>query len=107
MVDVNTGVFKPLDGGFLTGKYNSGEIPKDSRYATSQEDPWIAHLRQLLTSDKGKERIDKVKKLEIIAKELQTDLATLSLAWVIKNLRVSAIITLLPQTCLIMLLLYP
>jgi len=84
--------YSPLDGGFLTGKYNSGEIPKDSRYETSQSDPWIAHLRQLLASDKGKERIAKVKKLETIANELQTDLATLSIAWVMKNPRVSTII---------------
>ncbi|KAF8608794.1 Aldo/keto reductase [Ceratobasidium sp. AG-I] len=84
--------YSPLDGGFLTGKYNSGEIPKGSRYETSQEDPWIAHLRQLLTSDKGKERVDKVKRLEVIAKELQTDVTTLSLAWVVRNPRVSTII---------------
>ncbi|KAG8691874.1 hypothetical protein FRC09_011509 [Ceratobasidium sp. 395] len=84
--------FSPLDGGFLTGKYNSGEIPGDSRYATSQNDPWIAHLRGLLTSDEGKSRIAKVKKLETIANELQTDLATLSLAWVMKNPQVSTII---------------
>jgi aryl-alcohol dehydrogenase-like predicted oxidoreductase len=74
-----------LDGGFLTGKYNSGEIPQDSRYATSKDDPWIAQLRELLSSDKGKERIAKVKELEVIANELQSDLATLSLAWVMKN----------------------
>ncbi|KAG8740810.1 hypothetical protein FRC10_003875 [Ceratobasidium sp. 414] len=84
--------YKPLDGGFLTGKYNSGEIPGDSRYATSKSDPWIAHLRGLLSSDEGKERIAKVKKLEVVANELQTDLATLSLAWVMKNPRVSTII---------------
>lgn len=90
MFGIDVTLFKPLDGGFLTGKYNSGEIPKDSRYATSKDDPWIAQLRQLLASDKGKERIAKVKKLETIAGELQTDLATLSLAWVMKNPRVRA-----------------
>ncbi|KAG9097713.1 hypothetical protein FS749_005698 [Ceratobasidium sp. UAMH 11750] len=84
--------YSPLDGGFLTGKYNSGGIPGDSRYATSKSDPWIAHLRERLSSDEGKERIAKVKKLEVIANELQTDLATLSLAWVMKNPRVSTII---------------
>ncbi|KAF8705926.1 Aldo kereductase, partial [Rhizoctonia solani] len=84
--------YSPLDGGFLTGKYNSGEIPQDSRYATSQQDPWIATLRELLKSDKGKERISKVKKLEVIANELQSDLATLSLAWVMKNPHVSTLI---------------
>ncbi|QRV94174.1 aldo/keto reductase family protein [Ceratobasidium sp. AG-Ba] len=84
--------YSPLDGGFLTGKYNSGEIPGDSRYATSQADPWIAHLREVLKSDEGKARIAKVKRLEVIANELQTDLATLSLAWVMKNPRVSTII---------------
>jgi aryl-alcohol dehydrogenase-like predicted oxidoreductase len=90
----NASRFKPLDGGFLTGKYNSGEIPEDSRYATSQNDPWIAHLRTLLASDEGKERIAKVKKLEVIAKEMQTDLPTLSLAWVMKNSRVSVLLRL-------------
>jgi aryl-alcohol dehydrogenase-like predicted oxidoreductase len=79
----------------LTGKYNSGEIPQNSRYATSQDDPWIATLRELLKSDKGKERIAKVKKLEVIANELQTDLATLSLAWVMKNPHVSNLVYLL------------
>ncbi|KEP55408.1 voltage-gated potassium channel beta-2 subunit [Rhizoctonia solani 123E] len=92
--------YSPLDGGFLTGKYNSGEIPQDSRYATSSHDPWIASLGELLKSDKGKERIGKVKKLEVIANELQTDLATLSLAWVMKNPHVSTLIigaTRIPQ----------
>ncbi|EUC64300.1 voltage-gated potassium channel beta-2 subunit, partial [Rhizoctonia solani AG-3 Rhs1AP] len=92
--------YSPLDGGFLTGKYNSGEIPQDSRYATSSHDPWIASLGELLKSDKGKERIAKVKKLEVIANELQTDLATLSLAWVMKNPHVSTLIigaTRIPQ----------
>ncbi|CAE6458670.1 unnamed protein product [Rhizoctonia solani] len=84
--------YSPLDGGFLTGKYNSGDIPQDSRYSTSSHDPWIASLRELLKSDKGKERIAKVKKLEVIANELQTDLATLSLAWVMKNPHVSTLI---------------
>ncbi|CAE6518004.1 unnamed protein product [Rhizoctonia solani] len=84
--------YSPLDGGFLTGKYNSGEVPQDSRYATSSHDPWIASLRELLQSEKGKARIAKVKKLEVIANELQTDLATLSLAWVMKNPHVSTLI---------------
>jgi len=36
-----TTVFSPLGGGFLTGKYNEGIVPDDSRVATFKNDPII------------------------------------------------------------------
>ena len=76
--------WSPLASGVLTGKYNSG-IPQDSRLAL----PGYDWLRGVVTP----QRIEAVKKLEPIAKELGASLAQLSLAWCAHNPNVSTVIT--------------
>lgn len=74
--------WSPLDSGILTGKYNQG-IPEQSRL----------HLHQELRNRLSEEKIEKVKGLEKIAKELGCTLSQLAIAWCLKNEHVSSVIT--------------
>jgi aryl-alcohol dehydrogenase-like predicted oxidoreductase len=76
--------WSPLASGILTGKYNKG-IPKDSR-ASLRGYGW---LKEEITKDK----IEKVKKLAPIVKELDCTLAQFAIAWCAKNPNVSTVIT--------------
>jgi voltage-dependent potassium channel beta subunit len=78
-------VWSPLGSGVLTGKYNDG-IPKGSRLDL----PNMRWLRQEVL-DNGK--IDKVRKLGTLAKELGCTPAQLAIAWCLKNPHVSTVIT--------------
>ena len=80
-------VFSPLRRGILTGKYNSGVIPTDSR--AGKEGSWF--LQEILD---GKELLARVALLADIAKRLGPDVTQgqLALAWVIKNEHVSSAI---------------
>ncbi len=83
-VGLGTTIWSPLASGLLTGKYNDG-IPEDSRM----------HLEEFswLTDRWMKEQnIDKVRKLSVLAKELDTSTAALSIAWCISNPRVTTAI---------------
>jgi voltage-dependent potassium channel beta subunit len=77
-------VWSPLASGVLTGKYNAG-IPKDSRLAL----PGYDWLRRVVTPA----RVEAVKKLEGIARELGSTAAQLALAWCARNPNVSTVIT--------------
>jgi voltage-dependent potassium channel beta subunit len=78
-------IWSPLASGLLTGKYNNG-IPSGSRGALKGYE-WLQG--QL----KDQARIEKVKALEPIAKELGCTLSQLALAWCLKNPFVSTVIT--------------
>ncbi len=84
--DIGLGLttWSPLASGLLSGKYNSG-IPKDGRLAL-QGYEW---LKQNLTEDK----LNAVRKLEPIAKELGCTLSQLAIAWCAQNQNVSTVIT--------------
>lgn len=84
-------IFSPLAGGLLTGKYVN-EVPSDSRLAKS-DDPYIQSVARSVGSEEWQKKQDKVKKLIQIAEKLGTDVATLSMAWVLTNDRVSSAIT--------------
>lgn len=81
---MGTTIWSPLAAGFLTGKYNNG-IPEGSRLAIEGfdwlKDRWIQDAK-----------LEKVKKLSILANELGVSLAALSIAWTIKNPNVSTAI---------------
>jgi voltage-dependent potassium channel beta subunit len=77
--------FSPLASGLLTGKYGSG-IPQDSR-GTLKGYGW---LKNHLTDQ---DKLARVRALEPIAKELDSTLSQLSLAWCLKNPFVSTVIT--------------
>ncbi|TAK72847.1 MAG: aldo/keto reductase [Gammaproteobacteria bacterium] len=79
---MGTTTWSPLASGILSGKYNHG-IPSDSRLA---KEAW-------LMPDNFMQLVDKVKKLEVIAKELDCTLAQLAIAWCLKNPHVSSVIT--------------
>lgn len=81
---MGTTIWSPLAAGFLTGKYNDS-IPAGSRLAIEGFD-W---LKERWLQD---EKIKKVKKLEILAKEMNVPLAALAIAWTINNPNVTTTI---------------
>lgn len=80
-----TTIWSPLASGLLTGKYDNG-IPEGSR-ATLSGYEW---LRSSVTDE---DRVEKVKQLIPVAKELGCTRAQLALAWCLKNPNVSTVIT--------------
>jgi len=81
---MGTTIWSPLASGVLTGKYNE-EIPSGTRLA-SEGYSW-------LQSSVTKARIQAVRALEPIARELDCTLAQLALAWCARNPDVSTVIT--------------
>lgn len=77
--------WSPLASGLLTGKYRHG-VPEGSRGAMDN----MAFLRDGLTDARKNEA---VAQLEPIAQELGGTVAQLAIAWVLKNPRVSTVIT--------------
>jgi aryl-alcohol dehydrogenase-like predicted oxidoreductase len=73
-------IFSPLEQGLLTGKYND-KIPEGSRLGKSD------------LEEGYQEQLKKVRSLKPVADKLEITQATLALAWVLKNKRVSSAIT--------------
>jgi voltage-dependent potassium channel beta subunit len=76
--------WSPLASGLLTGKYNDG-IPKGSR-ASMENMSW---LQGQFTAEK----IEKVKLLEMLAKELNISVTQMAIAWLLRRKEVSSVIT--------------
>lgn len=76
-VGMGTTIWSPLASGLLSGKYNDG-IPEESRFAITGFD-WLKD-RWMKESF-----LDKVKRLNDLAKSLGITLAQLCIAWCIKN----------------------
>ncbi|HEY1165268.1 MAG TPA: aldo/keto reductase [Chitinophaga sp.] len=83
-IGLGTTIWSPLASGLLTGKYNKG-IPADSRLGLPGFE-WLKD-RQFV-----QDRLDRVAKLEMIAKDLNTSLAAFSIAWCIRNPHVTTAI---------------
>ena len=83
-VGMGTTIWSPLASGLLTGKYNDG-IPEGSRFALEGFD-WLRD--RLMVEDK----LARVKKLGELATELNSSLATLSIAWCVANPNVTTAI---------------
>lgn len=83
-IGMGTTIWSPLASGLLTGKYNNG-IPEGSRIAIPGFD-WLKD--KVMVEDK----IQKVKNLKKVADGLTTSLATLSIAWCIRNPHVTTAI---------------
>jgi voltage-dependent potassium channel beta subunit len=79
---LGTTIWSPLASGILSGKYNHG-IPTDSRLA---KEAWLvpANFMQF---------IEKTKRLETVAKDLECTLSQLAIAWCLHNPHVSSVIT--------------
>lgn len=80
---VGSVAFSPLFQGLLTNKYLK-EIPKDSRAAKSHGFLQVDAITP--------ERIEKVKKLNDIAKVRGQNMAQLALAWVLRDNRITSVI---------------
>jgi voltage-dependent potassium channel beta subunit len=85
---IGTTIWSPLASGLLTGKYNDG-IPEGSRLSL-EDYQW---LKERLLSEEGQSRIEKVRQLQPIADDLGCSMATLALAWCLRNPQVSTVIT--------------
>ena len=83
-VGLGTTIWSPLASGLLTGKYNDG-IPENSRFA-NEDLGWLSS--KLMVEDKLK----RVRKLADLSKKLGVSLASLSIAWCIKNPNVTTAI---------------
>lgn len=81
---LGTTIWSPLASGVLTGKYNNG-VPDESRLA-------LDSMQRIKDSNLTEEKIQKVVKLATIAQELNVSLASLAIAWCIKNPRVTTAI---------------
>lgn len=87
-VGLGTTIWSPLASGVLTGKYND-EVPDDSRVNL----PGYEWLKEMVFSEEGQARIQKVRELTPIADELGVSMAQLAIAWCLKNPNVSTVIT--------------
>lgn len=83
-IGMGTTIFSPLAAGFLTGKYQGG-IPEGTRLSMEGFE-WLR--RRWLQED----RIQKVSRLTVLAGQLDTRLASLAIAWTIKNPNVTTAI---------------
>ncbi len=84
---LGTTIWSPLASGFLTGKYNDG-IPADSRVNL----PGYEWLKRRSRSAEGKAKIEKVKKLAVLAKEIGLPVHHMALLWCNANPNVSTVI---------------
>ncbi len=85
---IGSTTWSPLASGALTGKYLDG-IPADSR-ATLPGYEWLRE--RMVESERGQERMARVRKLQPIAEELGTSLSKLAIAWCLLNPNVSTVI---------------
>jgi aryl-alcohol dehydrogenase-like predicted oxidoreductase len=76
--------FTPLAGGILTGKYNDGDLPEGSRFATVAK----AHTEK----EDWRKQIAVARALSQLAKDLGTTLTHLALAWTLRDPQVSCTI---------------
>ncbi len=87
-IGLGTTIWSPLASGLLTGKYNQG-IPQGTRISLAG----YGWLRDEFESEEGKRKIEKVKQLVPLARDLGCTLPQLGLAWCLKNPNVSTVIT--------------
>lgn len=83
-VGLGTTIWSPLASGLLSGKYNDG-FPEDTRLSIEGMD-WLKDRIYL------EEKVDKVRQLSTLAKELGLSMPVLGVAWCIKNPNVSTAI---------------
>ena len=84
---LGTTVWSPLASGLLTGKYNQG-VPKDSRL----DQPGLEWLRDAVLGPGSDRKLAAVRQFADLARELDTSLPRLALAWCLKNPHVSTVI---------------
>ena len=86
--NIGTTIWSPLASGLLTGKYNN-DVPLGSRAA----DEKFAWLVKSISDWRAEGKIEKVMKLEALAKErFGCSVGQLAIAWCIKNKNVSTVL---------------
>lgn len=88
-IGLGTTIWSPLASGLLTGKYNDG-VPEGTRLSLEDYD-WLRE--ELLETESGRQKLEKVKKLAPIAKDIGISMPQMALAWCLKNEDVSTVIT--------------
>jgi voltage-dependent potassium channel beta subunit len=78
-------VFSPLKQGILSGKYSTGEIPAGSRGASEKM------IKKTLEQG-GPELLDRVDRLQPVAKRIGCTMPQLALAWLLRREAVSSVI---------------
>jgi voltage-dependent potassium channel beta subunit len=88
--DIGLGLttWSPLASGLLTGKYNDG-VPTETR-ATLPGYEWLSSR---FSDDEARHQIEKIRRLDPVARSVGCTMAQLALAWCLKNPRVSTVIT--------------
>ncbi len=87
LMGLGTTIWSPLASGLLTGKYNEG-IPEDARVNL----PGYEWLKEMFESERGKDRLQKVKKLAVVADEAGMSIHHMALLWCLENPNVSSVI---------------
>lgn len=87
LMGLGTTIWSPLASGALTGKYNDG-IPDDSRFNL----PGYEWLKKEWTSEAGKAKLETIKQLAVLAKEVGLPIHHLALLWCLSNPHVSTVI---------------
>ncbi|GHA32392.1 NADP-dependent aryl-alcohol dehydrogenase [Devosia pacifica] len=87
LMGLGTTIWSPLASGILTGKYNDG-IPADSRLNL----PGYEWLKKAWESEDGKRRLEKIKQLADVAKDIGMPIHHLALLWCLANPHVSTVI---------------
>jgi len=86
-----TTIWSALGSGALSGKYSNG-IPKGSAFDDPTNMlPWVRKIREGGASAEA--IFEKLRKIEVLAKELDTTTSVLAIAWCIKNPNVSSVIS--------------
>lgn len=83
-VGLGTTIWSPLASGILSGKYNDG-MPEKTRLS-------MDGLEWLKDANLVEEKLEKVRKLTSLAKELGISMPKLAIAWCLKNQNVSTVI---------------
>ena len=84
-VGLGTTIWSPLCSGVLTCKYNNAKMPKNTRLG-------IEGLEWLKDRTVTDHNLSIVKKLNVLAKDLDLTLPVLAIAWCLKNSNVSTVI---------------
>ncbi|MEK3889196.1 aldo/keto reductase family protein [Bacillus sp. FSL K6-3431] len=76
-------VFSPLAQGMLTGKYKGGKIPEGSRASNDTINSFVKNIF-------NEQNFSKVDQLDAVAKELDTTLPALAIAWILRQPNVAS-----------------
>jgi len=83
-VGLGTTIWSPLASGILSGKYNEG-MPEETRLSMEGLD-WLKDANLV------EEKLEKVRKLTVLAKEIGISMPKLAIAWCLKNENISTVI---------------